>query len=156
MPIQCPKCGKVNDGSTYFCIYCGAIFEEYESKDNEIPEMFLPKKLNSNNKSNIQNTIKIPEQRNNHRLAIYLGYLFAILGGLIGLIIAIYLITRKDPIAKKHGKIQIGILLLWLILFLVMIYTGAIDYHTILNATMLNNTMNYTDHLSLGNFSFGF
>ena len=30
-PIQCPKCGKINDGTTDFCIYCGTIYEEYNA-----------------------------------------------------------------------------------------------------------------------------
>ena len=36
-------------------------------------------------------------------IPMFIGYFFAILGSIIGLIIAIYLITRKDPSAKKHG-----------------------------------------------------
>ena len=33
--IQCPKCGKMNDGSTDFCIYCGTIYDEYRAEDDD-------------------------------------------------------------------------------------------------------------------------
>lgn len=160
MPIQCPKCGKINDGSTYFCIYCGTIFEDYNEKDNVISKKIV---FNLNNNNNNEN--KFSQEDNNinnidfskiqnkrkHRIAIYLGYLFSILGGLLGFIIAIYLITRKDPVAKKHGLIQIGILLLWALILAVMISTGALDYHTLLDPS-INNMTNTT----LGNISYGF
>ena len=45
-----------------------------------------------------------------------MGYIFCILGGIVGLIIAIYLATRKDPVAKKHGRIQLGILILYVLI----------------------------------------
>ncbi len=169
-PIRCPKCGKINDGTTYFCIYCGTIFEEHNPDDDSIPPIFLSVEESKNSKDNEtpNNTdynsfnSNIPK-KSNHRLAILLGYFFSIMGGLIGLIIAIYLITRDDPNAKKHGKIQIGILLFWIIVMGLMIWTGAIDYHMLFtpmnftsmdNLTKMNDTMNMTMLNNLTNMSF--
>lgn len=162
-PVRCPKCGKINDGTTYFCIYCGTIFDEYHPDEDSIPPIFLSVEESKNSKENLnqenidynpfnQNTSK----KSNHKLAIVLGYFFSIMGGLIGLIIAIYLITRDDPNAKKHGKIQIGILLFWIILMALMMWTGAIDYHmlfTPMNFTSMDNlsAMNNTVNMSMLN-----
>ena len=168
-PVRCPKCGKINDGTTYFCIYCGTIFEDYNGDDDSIPPIFLSieksedfkkeqeEKENPNFEGFNPNNIS---QKSNHRIAIVLGYFFSIMGGLIGLLIAIYLITRKDPSAKKHGKIQIGILVFWLIVMALMIWTGAIDYHTLFTpfnmTTMqdMNTTMNMSKMAVLNNMSF--
>ena len=170
-PIRCPKCGKINDGSTYFCIYCGTIFEEYTPDKDSIPPILLSveesngSKNDDTNQENINYTSfnqEIPK-KSNHRLAIVLGYFFSIMGGLIGLLIAIYLITRDDPNAKKHGKIQIGILVFWIIVMGLMIWTGAIDYHMLFtpmnftsmdNLTKMNDTMNMTMLNNLTNMSF--
>lgn len=61
-----------------------------------------------------------------------LGYIFGLLGGFIGLIAAIYLLTRKDKIAKAHGIIILGIFVLWILLG---IYFGLLyfSYNDILN-----------------------
>ena len=171
-PIRCPKCGKINDGSTYFCIYCGTIFEEYTPDKDSIPPILLSVEESNASKNdddtNQENTNytsfnqEIPK-KSNHRLAIILGYFFSIMGGLIGLLIAIYLISRKDSTAKKHGKIQIGILVFWLVVMGLMIWTGAIDYHTLFtpmnftsinNLSGMNNTINMSMMNNLNNISF--
>ena len=45
------------------------------------------------------------------------GYIFSFLGGLIGFIIAIYLLTRKNANAKKHGKIQLALCIIMTIVW---------------------------------------
>ena len=72
------------------------------------------------------------------RIVILLGYIFSILGGLLGLIIAIYLITRKDPVAKKHGRIQLLIFIFYLILLLILLLTGNITSDTLMQYSQLN------------------
>ena len=44
--IECPRCGKINDGTTYFCIYCGTIFEEYNPEDEDFNIFTISKKSN--------------------------------------------------------------------------------------------------------------
>ena len=44
--IQCPKCGKMNDGSTDFCIYCGTIYDEYRAEDDDFNIFTIGKGLN--------------------------------------------------------------------------------------------------------------
>ena len=61
-----------------------------------------------------------------NRIWIALGYFFSILGSIIGLIIALYLVTRKDPVAKRHGYIQIAIIVFYLVILTILFATGAI------------------------------
>ena len=58
------------------------------------------------------------------RLLIVFGYIFSILGGILGLIIAIYLSTRKDPVARKHGHIQLAIFGFYIALIVILFATG--------------------------------
>jgi ABC-type dipeptide/oligopeptide/nickel transport system permease component len=60
------------------------------------------------------------------RWLILFGYIFSILGGILGLIIAIYLSTRKDPVARKHGHIQLAIFVFYVLLIAVLYFTGHI------------------------------
>ena len=57
-------------------------------------------------------------------LLIVFGYIFSILGGILGLIIAIYLSTRKDPVARKHGHIQLAIFGFYIALIVILFATG--------------------------------
>ena len=78
------------------------------------------------------------EYKKTSRLLIFIGYFFAIIGSIIGLLIALYLITRKDPSAKRHGYIQIAIILFYLVIIAVLYMTGSIppevltDYKSLL------------------------
>lgn len=131
--IQCPKCGKINDGTTDFCIYCGTIYDEYNAEEDD-SNIFLIGK-NSEKKGigfgSMQDTIS--KGNGNYRLMIIIGYIFAILGSVLGFIFAIYLITRKDSNAKKHGLIQLVVLILEFVLIGILIYTGQMDPNIILN-----------------------
>ena len=91
----------------------------------------------------------MPEQlsskKNNYTLLIVIGYIFAILGSVLGFIFAIYLLTRKDANAKRHGLIQLVLLILEFILVGVLIYTGQMDPNIILNpfnTTQMTNMSN--------------
>lgn len=59
-------------------------------------------------------------KKESHTISIVLGYIFSILGGWIGLILAIYNISRDDEKAKLHGKIQLAIFAIWVIMFIIM------------------------------------
>ncbi|MDO5814741.1 MAG: zinc-binding protein, partial [Methanobrevibacter sp.] len=67
---------------------------------------------------------KINTPRRTSRWLIIFGYVFSILGGILGLIIAIYLSTRKDPYARKHGHIQLAIFVFYIALIAILFATG--------------------------------
>ena len=68
---------------------------------------------------------------------IIFGYLFSILGGLLGLIIAIYLVTRKDPKVRKHGIIQLAIFGFYIVILAVLYATGNIPADALTNYQQL-------------------
>ena len=150
-PIQCPNCGKINDGTTDFCIYCGTIYDEYK-KDEDDSNIFL-NPLGGNNKERTPSN-SMPKglggMSQKYKWIIIIGYFFAILGSVLGFIFAIYLVTRKDPNAKKHGLVQLVVLIAEYVLIGLMIYTGQMDPNVILNPF---NTTNMTNMSQLYNSS---
>ena len=85
----CPSCGEELVDSAKFCKACGTNLENRER----------PKDFNHNQQ------FKVPSVEDKHTLAIVIGYICAIFIPLIGFIISIYLLTRKNSQnAHKHGK----------------------------------------------------
>lgn len=159
-PVKCPKCGKINDGNLDFCIYCGAIFEEAKS-DNDDIVIDLRNIGRSKNSYSPYDSINYPDNEKSadrdstlekpkplYRYLVIIGYITAVLGGVLGFIISIFLITRKDPYAKHHGWIQLSILICWILLLAALILSGQMDLSVLMNpmnATQLNNlTSNMT------------
>lgn len=130
----CPLCNYPNPEEADFCVKCGSplIFKnQFENNEESLNPIIIQRKISSN-ATDYNNT------PHTSRVLIVLGYIFSILGGLLGLIIAIYLITRKDPVAKKHGRIQLLIFVFYLILLLVLLLTGAITTDTLMQYSQMN------------------
>ena len=99
MVKYCPKCGKEQLDVAKFCSGCGA----------ELADIDTSKEYN----------VAINDKT--YTIAIVAGYILAILLPLLGLIISIYLLTRKTDRAKRHGKfILIVAIIVWFISFFVM------------------------------------
>ena len=102
----CPTCGEELLDNAKFCKNCGAKLETTETANTQ----------------EIQGNYEVQKVENDHKIAIIIGYICAILIPLFGLIFAIYLLTRKDSEkAKFHGKIMIAIsVLMWIISYMIM------------------------------------
>ena len=149
--IECPRCGKVNDGTTDFCIYCGTIFEEYNPEEDDSNIFFIPTKGGKKQKIKLNPMPENLSSKNeNYRLMIILGYIFAILGSVLGFIFCIYLLTRKDANAKKHGLIQLLVLIIEFVFAGYLILSGQIDLNILLNPI---NTTNMTNMSQIYNSS---
>ncbi len=137
--IKCPNCGKINDDSLDFCIYCGAIYADYMVENQELPNLLIFKMNEEGKAEQVDSSFISPDmpprpaKQENHTIAIVIGYILAILGGFLGFIFAIYLITRKDPNAKRHGLVQLIILLVEYIFMAYMFMSGQIDASLLLN-----------------------
>ena len=159
--IKCPKCGKINDGSTDFCIYCGTIYEEYNAEDDDSNFFFIPTKSGKKQGINLNSMPDgLSQGKETYTWMIIIGYIFAILGSVLGFIFAIYLLTRKDSNAKKHGLIQLIVLIAEFAVIGFLIFTGQIDPNVILNpfnTTQMNNMsqMNMSGYNNLSSL-FGF
>ena len=116
----CPLCGFNNPDEADFCVKCGTplIFKNPEGVDPEMQRIVIQK--------TVVDREPAPKRSRFTTLLVYLGYLFSILGGLIGIVIAIYLITRKDPSLKRHGYIQLAIFFFYIALIAFLYFTGNI------------------------------
>lgn len=142
---RCPQCGSTSDDAYGFCIKCGYEFPKIDPQEQTCPLCGFKNpdeadycvkcgtpllfKNQMENNSVINPVVMEKPQADAHktsRLLILLGYLFSILGGIIGLIIAIYLSTRKDPVARRHGHVQLAIFAFYIIIIAIMYATGNI------------------------------
>jgi len=100
MTKYCPACGEELIDSAKFCKNCGTNLENHQRQSN----------FNQNQDFQVPSVEKTPW------IAIVIGYVCAIFIPLIGLIISIYLLTRKNSeSARKHGKfILIITAIMWL------------------------------------------
>ena len=117
----CPLCGYPNPDEADFCVKCGTplLFKnQFEKGPNSIKPIII--------KRSVGQESELSQPQPTSKFIIYLGYILAILGSIIGLIIAIYLITRKDPVAKRHGYIQIAIIVFYIVIIAVLYSIGAI------------------------------
>lgn len=99
----CPSCGEELIDNAKFCKNCGMNLETKE--ENPYP------------KEEINQQFSVPTVENDHKIAVILGYALAILIPFFGIIVGIYLITRKDSEnAKKHAKYVLVLsVVIWLL-----------------------------------------
>ena len=108
----CPSCGAERKEGSKYCHNCGYDFGNAGAEVN----------LNSNsNTQATQNSIPNVQSEKPYTFSKILGYLCAILIPLFGIIFGIYLITRDEENAKKHGKLIIGLsLVIWFLSVIAM------------------------------------
>ncbi|KZX15216.1 double zinc ribbon [Methanobrevibacter cuticularis] len=124
---KCLNCGTLNDVDSKFCVKCGGILKTEDSSNNRLcPYCGSSIPANASKCKNCGEWINKSMKPSNHSLAIVLGYIFTLLGGWIGLIIAVYLLTRDDSRAKKHGGIQLAISIIWIVIIL-LIWSSAMS-----------------------------
>lgn len=145
---RCPQCGSTGDDAYGFCIKCGYEYPKipksalacslcgYENPDEADycvkcgSPLLFKNQMQNNTVLNPVVVEKIPtepqQQSRASRIIVILGYFFSILGGLLGLIIAIYLSTRKDPSLRRHGHVQLAIFGFYVLVIAVLFATGNI------------------------------
>lgn len=101
----CPFCGEELVDSAKFCKNCGKSVEIY-----------------SPNQDNPKHSFDIPKIENEHKTAIIISYVLAVLIPLFGVFASVYLLTRNDSQnAKKHGKYVLAVaIVVWIISFILM------------------------------------
>lgn len=170
---RCPQCRGTTDDQYGFCIKCGYEFEDTNNKENgkicikcgkHNPEE-ATHCVNCGTSLAISDLFKDyeivlqpskPKPSKTSNFLIALGYICTIFIPIVGLIISLYLLSRKDPKAKKHALIQIALFIALFVLttlFTFLVMNGTIDLTKYLtpeqvelvkqaignNATVLNN-----------------
>ncbi len=122
----CPLCGFENPDEADYCVKCGTplIFKN-QGPETPLNPIVIRKEVAKNAEEYKTSSI--------NRWIIIFGYIFSILGGLLGLIIALYLVTRKDARSKRHGYIQLAIFGFYLVLIAALYFTGNIPADTFTN-----------------------
>ena len=113
----CPSCGAEKKEGSKFCHNCGYNFENAvsEAVQNDDFNTQVNPQVNANPNPNVQSS------QNSHTISKVLGYIFAILIPIIGIVFGIYLVTRDEEDAKKHGKLIIGLsVVIWIISYILM------------------------------------
>lgn len=102
----CPSCGEKLVDEVKFCKNCGMNLENRQNAENV----------------NHSQSFQVPVVENDHKAAVIVGYVLAILIPLFGFITGIYLVTRNDSQnAKKHGKYVIIVAaIVWFISFMLV------------------------------------
>lgn len=117
----CPLCRYPNPDEADYCVKCGtplAIKNQFEGNNTALNPIVIKKEV-------VKDAQEYHANKTSKWLIIF-GYVFSILGGVLGLIIAIYLSTRKDPVARKHGHIQLAIFIFYIALIVILYLTGNI------------------------------
>lgn len=130
-PSACPLCGFKNPSEAEFCVKCGTplLFKNKSNNGEFINPIIIKRKSGKQPAA--------PQRSGFTKLLVFLGYVFSILGGILGIIIAIYLVTRKDPSLKMHGYVQLAIFGFYIILIAAMYLTGNIPADVISNYQQL-------------------
>ncbi|WP_407454519.1 zinc-ribbon domain-containing protein [Methanobrevibacter sp.] len=110
----CPACGEKLADNAKFCKNCGINLETQQQTQQETQQTIDP--------APPMQQYQVPKAENDHKIAVILGYVLALLIPLFGLIIGIYLLTRKDSeSASFHGKIILAIaVVVWFISFMLI------------------------------------
>ncbi len=98
----CPFCGEELVDSAKFCKNCGKNVDIVSPNENPSQEF------------------NVPVVEKDHKVAIIIGYILAVLIPLFGVFVSVYLLTRNDSEnAKKHGKyVLIVAIIVWIISFI--------------------------------------
>lgn len=119
-PQTCPLCGFENPDEADFCVKCGTpLLLKNQMENNSYINPIVIKRTSDGDE------VK-PKRSRLDTILVYMGYIFSILGGFVGLIIAIYLSTRKDPGLRRHGHVQLAIFIFYIALIAVLYMTGNI------------------------------
>ena len=136
----CANCGFENPEEATFCVKCGMpLMFNQQFKNNNSPFIIKYENLSQKKEEKKEEKKEVEDYKKTSRLVIIIGYIFSLLGGIIGLIFAIYLSTRKDPVARKHGHVQIAIFLIYAIIIAISIGSGMITFENITQMSSVNN-----------------
>ena len=126
--MYCPGCGKETKEDQVYCEKCGyklpqqiaAVEQKYCQKCGA--ELTKEEQFCSTCGTRIGggDSESVTEVKYPHTLATVLGYIFGFLGGWLGLVFGIYLLTREHPRAKYHGKIVLIVTVIMIIVWMII------------------------------------
>ena len=137
MPF-CSQCGSELSEGTKFCSKCGAPLKDYKSvntqQNSNSSGVSCPKCGSLVPFGNVVcNNCGNPLNQDKHTAAIVLGYICSIFAPILGIIFAIYLLTRLNKDVHKHGVIMIVLAIILVIIYYMwfsyMSYVNSLHYY---------------------------
>jgi|GEM_PF-953259 hypothetical protein len=92
--MYCPNCGSENKDDAQFCESCGTKLDAIggdvssRTKTSQSPPYYQ----------------QGPEAKKPSTILVVLGYIFALFGGLIGIVLGLFLYSKNNHEAKTHGR----------------------------------------------------
>ena len=134
---KCHNCGAENNSTAKFCNKCGTDLKTKQKCPyckSSVPDDAL--KCGNCGEW-------LDETKQNEKIAsrydsiVVVGWIFALLGGWIGLLIGLYLMTRENQIVRNKGK------LIFIVAIIVSLIIGAFIFHISMMNEYYNNRYYY-------------
>lgn len=142
--MYCPNCGSKNKEDSQFCESCG-------TKLDEVGATTGAQQVPPSQKAYNQEEVNKPST-----VLVVLGYIFALLGGLIGIVIGLYLYSKDNHAAKSHGRNMLIIATVVIILgLLVNVFVLSSDLTQTTTPSVSNNGLSSSSSSSSDSSSSG-
>lgn len=142
--MYCPNCGSKNKEDSQFCESCG-------TKLDEVGATTGAQQVPPSQKAHNQEEVNKPST-----VLVVLGYIFALLGGLIGIVIGLYLYSKDNHAAKSHGRNMLIIATVVIILgLLVNVFVLSSDLTQTTTPSVSNNGLSSSSSSSSDSSSSG-
>ena len=116
MATFCDKCGgELKNENAKYCDKCGAEVKITNNQTNTGPAVICPS-CGQSTPMGLENCEKCGSPLEDNTTAVIVGYIVSFLFSILGIIPAIYLLTRKNGKAKTHGVLLIGLIIIGCIL----------------------------------------
>ena len=124
MVKYCDKCGAELMDNARFCNKCGAEVKIINNNQNtqmaNMGAVVVCPNCKQTTPMGLTHCENCGSSLENHTTAVIIGYIVTLITGIVGIIPAIYLLTRNSGKAKTQGVFLIGLIVLWIILNLLL------------------------------------
>lgn len=136
--MYCSECGTENSANSKFCKKCGKVLsltlKNPKNADTKIKcpycaEEIKPQAKKCKHCGEWLDRNARPQSTKDYSGIMLIGVIFTILGGIIGLIISLYLISRNDKRARDVGIVLLIVNIIWIFILLMLYASWMSSYY---------------------------